>query len=81
MLQILPRRNHLLHVPRLLLGFPGNGLDVDDALALLAGDLRPVIGIGRVGQVLVLLELLADGVQEVIEVDVDDPRTVETGSN
>src|SRR5687767_4972276 len=40
--------------------------DVDDALALLAGDRRPVVGVGRVGQVLVLLELLADGVDEVL---------------
>src|SRR3954451_10678370 len=30
--------------------------DVDDPLALLARDLRPVVGVGRVGQVLVLLE-------------------------
>src|SRR5687767_10828690 len=40
--------------------------DVDDALALLAGDLRPVVGVGGVGQVLVLLELLADGIDEVL---------------
>src|SRR5687767_15536863 len=40
--------------------------DVDDALALLAGDLGPVVGIGRVGQVLVLLELLTDGFHEVL---------------
>src|SRR5947207_2993795 len=40
--------------------------DVDDPLALLARDLRPVVGVGGVGQVLVLLELLADGVDEVL---------------
>src|SRR5919198_997937 len=43
--------------------------DVDDALALLAGDLRPVVGVGGVGQVLVLLELLADGVHQVLGTD------------
>src|SRR5829696_5673519 len=40
-----------------------------DALALLAGDLGPVVGVGAVGQVLVLLELLADGLQEIVEPD------------
>src|SRR5205807_5103894 len=40
--------------------------DVDDALALLARDLRPVVGVGGVGQVLVLLELLADGFDQVL---------------
>src|SRR5436305_407726 len=34
----------------------------DDALALLAGDLRPVVGVRGVRQVLVLLVLLADRV-------------------
>src|SRR6185503_7761554 len=41
-------------------------LHVDDALALLAGDLRPVVGIGGVRKILVLLELFADGRQEVV---------------
>src|SRR6266550_504724 len=36
-----------------------------DALALLAGDLRPVVGVRRVRQVLVLAVLLPDGVDEV----------------
>src|SRR5213078_543583 len=36
-----------------------------DALALLAGDLRPVVGIRRVRQVLVLAVLLPDRVDEV----------------
>ena len=40
-------------------------LDVDDAVALLTGDLCPVVRIGRVGQVLVLLELLAHGGEQV----------------
>ena len=39
---------------------------VDDALALLAGDLRPVVGVGRVRQVLVLAELLLDRVEQVV---------------
>src|SRR5262245_41490374 len=34
------------------------GADVDDALALLAGDAGPVVRVGGVGQVLVLLELV-----------------------
>src|SRR5215510_10746508 len=36
---------------------------------LLAGDLGPIVGVGGVGQVLVLLELLADGVEEVFDLD------------
>src|SRR6266699_4528177 len=36
-----------------------------DALALLAGDLRPVVGIRRVRQVLVLAVLLPNGIDEV----------------
>src|SRR4051812_46207711 len=38
----------------------------DDALALLAGDLGPVVGVGGVGQVLVLLVLLPDRGQQVV---------------
>src|SRR5580658_9465858 len=41
--------------------------DVDDALALAPGDLRPVIGIRRVRQILVLLVLLLDRVQQMFE--------------
>src|SRR6476620_10669042 len=37
-----------------------------DFLALLAGDLGPIIWIGRVGQILVFLELLADRADEVV---------------
>src|SRR3954453_54408 len=43
--------------------------DVDDALALLAGDLRPVVGVRRVRQVLVLAELLLDRVEQVLRAD------------
>jgi hypothetical protein len=39
---------------------------VDDPLALLARDLRPVVGVGGVGQVLVLLELLVHRGDEVV---------------
>src|SRR3954447_503717 len=42
---------------------------VHDALALLAGDPRPVVGVGRVGKVLVLLELVADRVEQVLALD------------
>src|SRR5437016_5133744 len=38
---------------------------VDDALALLPRDLRPVVGVGGVGQVLVLLVLLPDRLEQV----------------
>src|SRR5262244_2067512 len=55
--------------PLFLLGLAHQGLDVDDALALLAGDLGPVVRIGRVGQILVLLELLAHRAHHVVEVD------------
>src|SRR5436853_2363897 len=42
---------------------------VDDALALLAGDPRPVVGVGRVRQVLVLLVLLRDRLQQIVGAD------------
>src|SRR4051812_46922636 len=41
----------------------------DDALALLARDLRPVVGVGAVGQVFVFLEFLADRPLQVVEPD------------
>src|SRR5579875_739832 len=44
---------------------PEEGPHVHDPLTLLARDLGPVVGVGGVGQVLVLLVLLLDGVQEV----------------
>ena len=40
--------------------------DEDDALALLPGDLRPVVGVRGVRQVFVLAELLADRVEQVL---------------
>src|SRR5262245_38453357 len=42
---------------------------VDDLLALATGDARPVVGIRRVRQVLVFLELLAHRLEDVLEVD------------
>src|SRR5688572_27570460 len=41
----------------------------DDALALLAGDLGPVVRVGGVGQVFVLLVLLADRLEQVLGAD------------
>ena len=43
--------------------------DVDDPLALLARDPRPVVGVRGVRQVLVLLELVADRGEEVLGLD------------
>src|ERR1700678_1295333 len=43
--------------------------DVDDALALLAGDARPVVGVGGVVQVLVLAEPVHAGGEEVSDAD------------
>src|SRR5262245_27384588 len=42
---------------------------VDDLLALATGDTRPVVGVRGVRQVLVLLELLAHRLEDVLEVD------------
>src|SRR3954454_19888668 len=54
------------------------GADVHDPLALLARDLGPVVGVGGVGQVLVLLVLLLDRLEQVGGTDApalagDDP--------
>src|SRR6267142_2290977 len=65
-LQVLTRVDHPLDAALLLLRLAHQRLDVDDALALLAGDFRPVVGVGGVRQVLVLLELLAHGRQQVV---------------
>src|SRR5205807_134988 len=43
--------------------------DIDNALALLARDLGPVVGVGGVGEVFVLLVLLLDGSEEVLGAD------------
>src|SRR6476659_580789 len=48
--------------------------DVDDPLALLARDPRPVVGVGRVGQVLVLLELVQARRRQMA-----DPQPADTG--
>src|SRR5262245_8979066 len=58
-----------LHGPLLVLALTRERLDVDDPLALLPGDLRPVVGVGRVRQILVLLELLAHRRQQVVQLD------------
>src|SRR3990170_1537046 len=63
--QVLAGVDDLLDPALLLLRLAHERLDVHDALALLAGDLRPVVGVRRVRQVLVLLELLADRRVEV----------------
>src|SRR3954468_13364393 len=49
-----------------LLAFRHEHPEEDDALALLAGDLGPVVGVGGVGQILVLLVLLPDRPQQVV---------------
>jgi len=41
-------------------------LDVDDALAFLAGDLGPVVRVRRVGQIFVFFELLAHARRQII---------------
>src|SRR4030095_140797 len=58
-LQVLSGVHDLLDAALLFLGFAHERLDVHDAITLPAGDLRPVVGVGGVRQILVLLELLA----------------------
>src|SRR5439155_231787 len=65
-LQILSGIDDALDAPLLLLGLAHQRLHVDDPLTLLPRDLRPVVGVRGVRQVLVLLELLADGGLEVL---------------
>src|SRR5580765_5597774 len=65
-LQVLTGIDDPLDTPELFFGLAHERLHVDDALALLAGDLRPVVGVGGVRKILVLLELFADGRQEVV---------------
>src|SRR5438034_7130869 len=60
-LEIVAGGEDLLDVLLLLVGVAHERPHVDDPLALLAGDLRPVVGVGRIRQILVLLELLAHG--------------------
>src|SRR5215468_8109673 len=68
-LQVLAGIDHALDVALLFLGLAHERLHVDDPLALLAGNLRPVVGIRGVREILVLLELLADGVDQVVDLD------------
>src|SRR5262249_23765446 len=63
--QILTCSDDLLDVALRCDGLAHQGLDVDDPLALLARDFRPVVRVRRVGQVFVLLELLADGGKQI----------------
>ena len=71
-LEVLARR-HALDGAAALGRHVGLALDdrahVDDPLALLARDLRPVVRVGGVGQVLVLLVLLVDRLDEVVDLD------------
>src|SRR5712691_2830814 len=50
LLEILAGGDDLLDVLLLLFGVAHQRLHVHDPLTLLAGDLRPVVGVGRVGQ-------------------------------
>src|SRR5881397_474516 len=59
---------HGLDPPRFV-GSDRDRPDVDDLVGLLAGDLRPVVRVGGVRQVFVLLELIADGPEEIIGLD------------
>src|SRR5438309_9751018 len=58
-----------LDLPALAVRVGHEGSDVDDPLALLARDARPVVGVRRVRQVLVLLELVDARVQQVADPD------------
>src|SRR5690606_39763071 len=50
-------------------GGGGGRAGVDDPLAVLAGDGGPVVGVGGVGQVLVLAELVDAGGEEVVDAE------------
>src|SRR5204863_5473711 len=65
-LQILPRRDPLDGPPALgVVAIGQKRADVNDPLTLLARDLRPVVRVGGVRQILVLFVLLADRREEV----------------
>src|SRR5262245_61417558 len=68
-LQVLAGVDDALDGALLVLGLAHEGFDVHDPLPLLTGDLGPVVGVGRVWEVLVLLELLANGGEEVVDDD------------
>src|SRR6266478_6104613 len=65
-LDVLSGIDDLLDAPELLFRLAHERLHVDDPLTLLTGDLGPVVGVGGVGEVFVLLELLADGGEQVV---------------
>src|SRR5690606_10449239 len=68
-LEVLPRSDVLDRAPLVAVDPGDQGPDVDDPLALAPGDARPVVGIGGVRKILVLLELVAHGVDQVVELD------------
>src|SRR3989442_15439932 len=68
-LQVLASGHHLLDAALLVARLAHERPHVHDPLALLAGDLRPVAGVSRIGQILVLLELLANGREQVVGAD------------
>src|SRR5438445_5670787 len=65
-LQVLAGRNDFLDVPLRARHFTRQRLHGHDPLTLLAGDLRPVVGMRGVRKILVLLELFTDGALEVV---------------
>src|SRR5438309_8605403 len=65
-LDVLSGVDDPLDAPELLFRLAHERLHVDDPLTLLAGDLGPVVRVGSVGEVFVLLELLADGGEQVV---------------
>src|SRR5262249_31560683 len=77
--QVLPGVGHRVDRPaRLGTGLAGDqGPDVDDALALLAGDPGPVVRVGGVRQVLVLAELVYARGQQVADPHALLPRLQE----
>src|SRR6266536_4631584 len=69
-LEVLPGIDHAVDRAGLVLVLHAHErFHVHDPLPLLAGALGPVVGVGRVGQVLALLELLAHGGEEVVDPD------------
>src|SRR5262252_196783 len=66
--EVLPRGN-ILNRPELGGLRTHEGPDVDDLFAFGAGNPRPIIRICGVRQILVLLELLLHGVEEVVQLD------------
>src|SRR5438128_249923 len=55
--------------PLARLGLSAERFDIDDPPAFLARDLRPVVRVGRIRQVLVLFELLPHRPEEIVELD------------